>query len=133
MKWFACEIPADQPLTSVEKALGGCGLLSFLVSLLGIGLLCGCASPDCGSKTIVGNHYSLPKISNDTSNTDIEVYESTEGASVYTRKDSKVVISFKNDTTTDIIGMWKKVGTMALTVEIEPLADCDEEAGDGNK
>jgi len=125
---FEVEIDRNAPLTPVEKALGGCGMLSFLVSLFIIGcLLGGCYSADCGSKTIVGNHFALPKVTNETSNTDIEVYESTEGAVVYTRRDSKVKITYGNHYTNNVCGLWQKVGSMELAVEIEPL-DCSGEA-----
>lgn len=84
--------------------------------------LCGCMSENMGSKTIVGNHYALPKLSNEASNTDFEVYESTEGAIIATRRDSKVTIGFSNSYTNSIFGIWDKSGTMNLTVDIEPLA-----------
>jgi len=115
----------EQPSTTLtEMILTLVCALSPIIGLLLIGwLVCGCSSPDCGSKTIVGNHYALPKLSNDTSNTDIEVYESTEGAVVYTRKDSKVEIEYKNVYTNHILGVWNKVGSMILKVVIEPL-DC---------
>ena len=108
-----------------EGVLGGCGLLLILACILLIAhLLGGCATADCGSKTIVGNHFALPKVSNATSDTDIEVYESTEGAVVYTRKDSRVEIEYGNAYTNSIaFGLWGKTGSMALKVAIEPL-DC---------
>lgn len=131
---LSCETDRDAPLTPLEKAIGGLALLSFLVSLLAISLLLGgCTSPDCGSKTIVGNHYALPKVSNDTSDTDIEVYESTEGAVVYTRKDSRVEIEYSNAYTNSVAyGLWGKVGNMALKVAIEPL-DCGGGEGESEK
>jgi len=100
-----------------------CACFCLALVLLAI---CGCTSPDCGSKTIVGNHYALPKVSNDTSNTDIEVYESTEGAVVYTRRDSKVEIEYQNSYTNHVLWIWDKVGVMVLKVIIEPL-DCSGE------
>lgn len=91
--------------------------------------LCGCMSENMGSKTIVGNHYALPKLSNEASNTEFEVYESTEGAVIATRRDSKVTIGFSNSYTNSIFGIWDKSGTMTLTVDIEPLAvDAPSEA-----
>lgn len=92
-------------------------------------LLAGCISENLGSKTIVGNHYALPKLSNESSNTEFEVYESTEGALIVTRRDSKVTIDFSNSYTNTIFGIWDKSGTMKLSVGIEPLAvDAPSEA-----
>ena len=81
----------------------------------------GCYSTDCGSKTIVGNHCSLPKLSSDATDFDFEIYQSTEGAVVYTRKDSLVKIDYYNTYTNHIFGIWDRVGEMKLAVEIEPL------------
>ena len=100
-------------------------LMTLLASLaLLVCVICfgsGCYSTDCGSKTIVGNHYSLPKLSSDATDFDIEIYQSTEGAVVYTRKDSLVKIDYYNAYTNHIFGIWDKVGEMKLAVEIEPL------------
>lgn len=108
--------------TPVERALGGCGILGMLASLLAVAnLLCGCATADCGSKTVVGNHTAYPKLSSDASDLDIEVYESTEGAMVYTRKDSRVEIAYSNIYTNSLFGIWNRHGTMVLGVTIEPV------------
>ena len=80
----------------------------------------GCRSADCGSRTIVGNRTVLPKLSSDASDLDVEVYESTEGAVVYTRKDSRVEIAYTNIYTNTILGVWERYGTMMLGVTIEP-------------
>lgn len=85
--------------------------------------LVGCYSENMGSKTIVGNHYSLPKLSDEATSTDFEIYESTEGAVVVTRRGSKVGITYENTYTNHILGVWTKVGHMELGVEIEPLAE----------
>lgn len=102
--------------------------LKFMTLLASLALLAcvicfgsGCYSADCGSKTIVGNHYSLPKLSSDATDFDFEIYQSTEGAVVYTRKDSLVKIDYYNAYTNHIFGIWDKVGEMKLAVEIEPL------------
>ena len=94
-------------------------------------LLCGgCAtSQDCGSKTIVGDYTALPRLSSDAADTDIEVYRSIQGASVYTRKDSRVVIDYTNAYTNTLFGLWDKIGAMTLRVTIEPTeAGGEEEA-----
>ncbi len=116
-----------------ERAMQGLALLMALVLFFTVvALTSGCYSPDCGSKTVVGNHYSLPKISSDSTDFDFEIYESTEGAVVYTRKDSRVGITFSNVYTNCIFGIWDKAGLMTLSVEIEPLATegAEETGGD---
>ena len=85
----------------------------------------GCRSTDCGSKTVVGNHTALPKLSSDASDLDIEVYESTEGAVVYTRKDSHVEIAYTNNYTNTILGIWERRGAMTLGVTIAPCEVVD--------
>ena len=100
-------------------------LMTLLASLaLLVCVICfgsGCYSTDCGSKTIVGNHYSLPKLASDATDFDFEIYQSTEGAVVYTRKDSLVTIDYYNAYTNHIFGIWDRAGEMKLAVEIEPL------------
>ncbi len=116
-----------------ERAMQGLALLMALVLFFTVvALTSGCYSPDCGSKTVVGNHCSLPKISSDSTDFDFEIYESTEGAVVYTRKDSRVGITFSNVYTNCIFGIWDKAGLMTLSVEIEPLATegAEETGGD---
>ena len=116
-----------------ERAMQGLALLMALVLFFTVvALTSGCYTPDCGSKTVVGNHYSLPKISSDSTDFDFEIYESTEGAVVYTRKDSRVGITFSNVYTNCIFGIWDKAGLMTLAVEIEPLATegAEETGGD---
>ena len=105
-----------------EKVCQGAALLLALLGFFAlVALTSGCYSTDCGSKTIVGNHYSLPKLSSDATDFDFEIYQSTEGAVVYTRKDSLVKIDYYNVYTNHVFGVWDKVGEMKLAVEIEPL------------
>ena len=85
----------------------------------------GCKSTECGSRTVVGNHTALPKLSSDASDLDVEVYESTEGAVVYTRKDSHVEIAFTNNYTNTILGIWERRGAMTLGVTIAPCEVVD--------
>lgn len=92
------------------------------IALLAAVILSGCMSESIGSKTIVGNHFSLPKLSNDSTNTDLEIYESTEGAVVTTRRDCRVKIEYANHYTNNVCYVWQKFGGMKLAVEIEPLA-----------
>ena len=109
-------------LTATEKVCQGAALLLALLGFFAlVALTSGCYSTDCGSKTIVGNHYSLPKLSSDATDFDFEIYQSTEGAVVYTRKDSLVKIDYYNVYTNHVFGIWDKVGEMKPAVEIEPL------------
>lgn len=112
-----------------EKKTNGCfaaflGAVVTAVTIAGVIAIAvwtsGCRSADCGSRTVVGNHTALPKLSSDASDLDVEVYESTEGAAVYTRKDSRVEITFTNNYTNTILGIWDRRGMMVLGVIIEP-------------
>lgn len=107
----------------VELSYGLAGFAVVLILAAAIAFLTGgCWSESMGSKTIVGNHKALPKISNDTSNTDVEVYESTEGAVVYTRRDCEVEIAYSNVYTNSIMfGAWESFGNMNLGVKIVPM------------
>lgn len=114
-----------------EKKTNGCfaaflggGAVATAITIVGVAALmiyaAGCRSADCGSRTVVGNRTVLPKLSSDASDLDVEVYESTEGAVVYTRKDSRVEIAYSNIYTNTILGVWERYGTMMLGVTIEP-------------
>lgn len=90
--------------------------------LLALSLFClgGCIHGDTGSRTVVGNHFALPKLATADGNAEIEIYESTEGAVVTTRKDCAVKITYANAYTNSVFGLWQKQGTMSLEVAIEP-------------
>lgn len=118
-----------------EKKTNGCfaaflGAVVTAVTIAGVIAIAvwtsGCRSADCGSRTVVGNRTVLPKLSSDASDLDVEVYESTEGAVVYTRKDSRVEIAYTNIYTNKILGVWDRWGTMLLNVTIEPT-ECESE------
>jgi len=119
-----------------EKNTNGCfaaflGAVVTAVTIAGVIAIAvwtsGCRSADCGSRTVVGNRTVLPKLSSDASDLDVEVYESTEGAVVYTRKDSRVEIAYTNNYTNKILGVWDRWGTMLLNVTIEPT-ECERES-----
>lgn len=105
-----------------ERFCIGSAMMLTMVSLLfSLCSLCGgCRTADCGSRTVVGSHTALPKLSSDASDLDVEVYESTEGAVVYTRKDSRVEIAYTNVYTNTLLGVWDRCGVMVLGVIIEP-------------
>jgi hypothetical protein len=122
MDWRIREEERSEWQKRAERLVQGLALFAALGAFAAVvALTSGCYSTDCGSKTIVGNHYSLPKLSSDATDFDFEIYQSTEGAVVYTRKDSLVKIDFFNAYTNHIFGVWDKVGEMKLAVEIEPL------------
>ena len=124
------------------KKTNGCfaafiGAVATALTIVGVAALMiyasGCRSADCGSRTIVGNRTVLPKLSSDASDLDVEVYESTEGAVVYTRKDSRVEIAYTNIYTNTILGVWDRWGTMLLNVTIEPTESESESEPEGAK
>ncbi len=105
-------------------------ILSGLLFILFLSVCCGgCMNSDTGSRTVIGNHYALPKLSTTGGEVEFNLYESTEGAVVTTRKDSRVAITYANAYTNNILGLWEKVGRMTLAVEVEPLAVGSEEWG----
>ena len=124
----------DKTNSCLMALLGGITTLG-IIALFVVVLLCasGCRSADCGSKTVVGNHTAYPKLSSDASDLDIEVYESTEGAMVYTRKDSQVEIAFTNNYTNTILGIWERRGAMTLGVTIAPCETVAESAAEQEK
>ena len=124
----------DKTNSCLMALLGGITTLG-IIALFVVVLLCasGCRSADCGSKTVVGNHTAYPKLSSDASDLDIEVYESTEGAVVYTRKDSHVEIAYTNVYTNTILGVWERRGAMTLGVTIAPCETVAESAAEQEK
>ena len=94
----------------------------FILALATLMYVCsGCVMGETGSLTVVGNHSALPKLSMPGNEVEVMIYESIEGASVMTRKDSRVEISYSNVFTNSIFGVWDKTGTMALGVRVDPL------------
>ena len=124
----------DKTNSFLMALLGGITTLG-IIALFVVVLLCasGCKSADCGSKTVVGNHTAYPKLSSDASDLDVEVYESTEGAVVYTRKDSHVEIAYTNVYTNTILGVWERRGAMTLGVTIAPCETVAESAAEQEK
>ncbi len=101
------------------------GVRDLLLLIAGVSLIFLCAGcvTEQGSRTVVGNHYSLPTLSSVNDEFDLKIYESTEGAVVTTRKNSLVEITYCNVYTNSICGVWDKVGEMKLAVRVEPLAE----------
>lgn len=82
----------------------------------------GCTIGETGSRTIVGSHFALPKFASTGGEVECQIYESTEGATVVTRKDSRVKVVYSNIYTNIYFGIMNKAGKMTLDVEVEPLA-----------
>ncbi len=106
-------------LARMKTELRDIALLLFATLIVAV--CTGCVNADTGSRTVIGNHYALPKLSTTGSEVECQIYESTEGATVATRKDSRVAITYANAYTNNILGLWEKVGKMTLAVEVEPL------------
>ncbi len=87
--------------------------------------LTGCISGETGSRTVVGNHYAMPTLSTPSGEIEMTVYESTEGASILTRKDCLVEIQYDNVYTNSVLGVLNKQGRMSLAVKVEPLSEAE--------
>ena len=94
-------------------------------------LLGGCMSENTGSSTIVGEQIALPEITDSSDSIAVRVYESIEGARVWTARDSKVSIYYENVYTNDYMGMFTTRKSMQLYAEIEPLEVGGGEDGGG--
>lgn len=94
-----------------------------LVALLGLltGVF-GCKNTNTGSRIIVGDVTSLPKIADAADNISIEVLLMMTGASVWTAKDSLVKVTYSNTYTNEYCGIIERKGNQTLKVEVEPLA-----------
>lgn len=95
-----------------------------LVALLGLltGVF-GCKNTNTGSRIIVGDVTSLPKIADAADNISIEVLLMMTGASVWTAKDSLVKVIYSNTYTNEYCGIIERKGNQTLKVEVEPLAN----------
>ena len=102
---------------------GAFGLLAlvFLLGFLALtSLLAGCANPNTGTSTIIGEQLALPEISDATDNISVRVYESIKGARVWTAKDSVVSVEYANAYTNCYFGIVETRDTMKLKVKVEP-------------
>ena len=94
----------------IKKSL----LLIVLASSLG------CKST--GSSIIVGEHFTLPELSDAGDNLSFKVYDDTKGAKIWTRENSEVKVSYNCATTNDYIGVVTTRSAMSLKVTVSPLA-----------
>ena len=75
-----------------------------------------------GLTIIVGDHFALPKITQDSTNTEIEIYESTKGAVVKCRKDCAVTVTYDMACTNSFALLYDSKSAMKLSVHAEPLS-----------
>ena len=80
----------------------------------------GCTSSYTGSRTIVGEQFALPELSDSSDSVSLRVYESVKGAKVWTAKDCNVTIAYTNAYTNSYFGIAEARNYMTLHVEIEP-------------
>ena len=104
-----------------------CGVLG---AVLAAALLAGCRSSECtGSRTVVGEQFALPELSDSSDSVSLRVYESVKGAKVWTAKDCNVRIAYTNAYTNTYFGVFESRDYMTLTVEIEPCEVAPPEDG----
>lgn len=109
------------PLSPFERFCAGASLLFALVVLLAFAAcLTGCANPNTGTSTIIGEQLALPEISDATDNISVRVYESIKGARVWTAKDSVVSVEYANTYTNSYFGIVETRDSMRLKVKVEP-------------
>lgn len=92
------------------------------LSLLLAAILSGCISEHSGSTTTVGEETALPELSNASDTIKVRVFQSIKGARVWTAKDSKVEIRYKNSYTNTYFGIATFSDSMDLKVKIEPMS-----------
>ena len=90
--------------------------------------LLGCANPNTGSRTVVGEQTALPEFSDSADTVSLRVYESVKGAKVWTAKDCNVVIAYTNAYTNTYFGIIESRDYMTLSVTIEPC-ETDTQTG----
>lgn len=94
-----------------RRAVLRCGLLAAVS---------GCTSSYTGSRTVVGEQFSLPELSDSSDSVSLRVYESVKGAKVWTAKDCNVSIAYSNAYTNTYFGIFELRDSMTLSVMIEP-------------
>lgn len=86
----------------------------------------GCANPNTGTCTIIGEQMALPEITDSGDNVAVRVYESIKGARVWTAKNSVVSVEYTNAYTNAYFGIVETRDAMALKVKVEPCEDAGE-------
>lgn len=103
---------------------------AFTAKIVAVALaltMSGCISANSGSRTVVGEQMALPEISDSSDSVSVRVYESVKGAKVWTAKNCKVTINYKNDYHNVYFGAFDFTDTMNLSVCVEPDAENTEE------
>lgn len=103
-----------------------CGMLG---AILAMALLAGCTSEYTGSRTVVGEQFALPELSDSSDSVSLRVYESVKGAKVWTAKDCNVTIAYTNAYTNTYFGILESRDFMTLSVKIEPCEVAPREDG----
>lgn len=104
----------------------------LLCAVLASAVLAGCMSEYTGSRTIVGEHMSLPELSDGSDSVSLRIYESVNGAKVWTAKDCNVKIAYTNAYTNTYFGIIQRQDSMMLSVRIEPCGDAQTECSGGD-
>ncbi len=107
--------------TRFERAVMGLVSLFFLAAAFALlSLVGGCANPNTGTCTIIGEQLALPEITDSSDSIAVRVYESIKGARVWTAKDSVVSVEYANAYTNTYFGIVEMRDSMRLKVKVEP-------------
>ena len=113
--------PAQAPLDPIERVCVGAFIIVTLLTVLGLAsLVCGCANPNTGTCTVIGEQLALPEITDSSDSIAVRVYESIKGARVWTAKDSVVSVEYANAYTNTYFGIVEMRDSMKLKVKVEP-------------
>lgn len=105
-------------------------ILIFAVCIVFGVLLCGCTSfyQNAGSRTRVGNVSAPIEFSDATDSMVVRALYSLDGADVYTAKDMRVRVEYRNVTTNSYFGIISEHINQNLTVELDPTVSTTEES-----
>lgn len=125
-------VEKEEPLTLREKILGALGVFAIPLGLFLVSFLFGgCVSECTGSSTVIGSQMALPEVSDSSDSLKIRIFESIKGARVWTAKDSKVTVEYRNTYTNSYFGIMETRDSTDLKVKVEPLyVGHGEEASD---
>lgn len=105
-------------------------ILIFAVCIVFGVLLCGCTAfyQNAGSRTRVGNVSAPIEFSDATDSMVVRALYSLDGADVYTAKDMRVRVEYRNVTTNSYFGIISEHINQNLTVELDPTVSTTEES-----
>lgn len=110
--------PYDYEITPMERFCMGFFILFVLLAV--IVSVSGCANPNTGTCTVIGEQLALPEITDASDSISVRVYETIKGARVWTAKDSVVTVEYHNAYTNSYFGMVDTTSDMRLKVKVEP-------------